>query len=318
MSIVYFISSYKNWRQSERLVRRLLKSKQAQVVIHHDAARSTWCKEGSLSSSRVNTLFHTSAVEYGKVSEAELVLRSLDWIERNLDYEWVVYLSEQDYPLRPIAEIEEDLLTAEVDCFLEAGPVEWGKPFPAPSEGFTRYHYAFITFKDEGPVAEIWRRRREGLSWPRMENGQLVLPPLIARLTGGGYWWIGRYVGWPFTPEVRLYAGLCWGNLNRRAVRQVLSFYNDRPDIWGHLAQTMSAVEAFLQTAICNNPDMKINTDNRRLIRWKKPTDGRPSLWRRCDFELLAQSGKDFGRKFAFGEDDDGILDLIDANCLER
>lgn len=311
MSIVYFISSYRDWRQSERLVRHLLKSEQAQVVIHHDVARSVWCNEGALRSSRVHTLFHTPGVEFGKISEAEFLLRSLDWIERNLDYEWVVNLSEQDYLLRPISVIEEDLLAAEADCFLEAGPVEWGKPFPAPGEGLTRYHYAFIIFRDKGPAAEMWRQRRESLSRPHVVDGQLIMPSLIARLTEG-HWWIGRHVGWPFAPEVGLYAGLCWGNLNRRAVRQVLSFYNDRPDVWGHLAQTMSPCEAFLQTAVCNDPDLRIKPDNRRLIKWEHPTDGRPGIWKRSDFQLLTQSGKDFGRKFVFGKEDDGILDLLD------
>ena len=145
-----------------------------------------------------------------------------------------------------------------------------------------------------------------------MANGQLVMPSLIARMTEGNCW-VGRHVGWPFAPEVRLYAGLCWGNLNRRAVRQVLSFYDAHPDVWGHLEQTMSPCEAFLQTALCNNPDLRINLDNRRLIRWERPTDGRPGIWKRVDLELLVQSGKDFGRKFPFGKEDDGILNLLDS-----
>ena len=312
MSIVYFISSYKNWQQSEHLVRHLLKSEQAQVVIHHDVARSRWCHEGSLADGRVHTLFLTSGIEYGKISEAELILYSLDWIEHNLDYQWVIYLSEQDYPLRPLSAIENDLLASDVDCFLDAGPVKWGSPFPAMGEGFTRYHYAFINFADNGRAAEIWRQRKKHLTRPHVEAGELIMPPLIARISEG-FWWIGRHVGWPFDPEIRLYGGLCWGNLNRRAVQQVLSFYKDRPDIWEHFTQTMSACEAFLQTAICNNPDLRINPDNRRLIHWKNPIDPRPSIWKQNDFELLTQSGKDFGRKFAFGEEDDGIMDMLDG-----
>jgi hypothetical protein len=311
MSIVYFISSYRDWRQSERLVGHLLESEQTQVVIHHDVARSTWHNNGSLLNNRVHTLFHSPGVEYGKISGANLILRSLDWIERNLDYKWVVYLSEQDYPLRPISIIEDELLAAEVDCFLEAGPVEWGKPFPAPGEGFTRYHYAFIVFEDKGPAAQIWEQRRGSLSRPRNEDGQLIMPSLIARRTEG-HWWVGRHVGWPFDPEIKLYGGLCWGNLNRRAVRHVLAFYNDRPDVWSHLEQTMSACEAFLQTAVCNASDLRINPDNRRLIRWEHPTDGRAGTWKQADFELLTQSGKDFGRKFSFGDEGDNLLDQLD------
>jgi hypothetical protein len=93
LSVIYFISSYIDWHYTERLARKLLTSEKSQVVIHHDTARSKWCNEGSLSSDRVHTLFHTTEVKYGDVSEAELILRSLDWIERNLDYEWIVYLS---------------------------------------------------------------------------------------------------------------------------------------------------------------------------------------------------------------------------------
>lgn len=310
MSIVYFISSYKDWRQSERLAKQLLVAENSQVVIHHDVARSKWYSNGALLSERVHTLFHTPSVEYGRISEAELIVRSLDWIEKNLDYEWIVYLSEQDYPLRPISMIEKDLLASDVDCYFESGHVQWGSPFPSPAEGITRYHYAFLIFEDNnGPAANLWRHRRGELSRPHIEGEELITPSLIARVTEG-YWWIGRKVGWPFAPDVKLYAGLCWGNLNRRAVRRILDFYNNRPDIWQHFAQTMSPCEAVLQTAICNAPDLKINTDNRRLIRWEHPTDGRPGIWKRNDFDTLTKSGKDFGRKFILGDDE--ILDLLD------
>ena len=60
-----------------------------------------------------------------------------------------------------------------------------GKPFPAPGEGLTRYHYAFTIFGDEGPEAEMWKRRRGSLSRPRVEDDQLVMPSVIARVTEG-------------------------------------------------------------------------------------------------------------------------------------
>jgi len=254
-------------------------------------------------------------LEWGTASSAELLLRSLEWIETNLEYEWVVYLSEQDYPLRPISEIERDLSESEVDCFLEGGPVEWGSPFPSEAEGLTRYHYSFSVFKDEGSEAEIWQQRKSQLSRPRLEEGRVIMPPLIARATEG-HWWIGRYIGWPYTCDTRLYAGLLWGNLRRCAVKRVLLFYQNYPHIWHHLSQTMHASEAIWHTAIYNNPRLRVSADNRRLILWEKKTDPRPGIWSRKDFDLLARSGKDFARKFAIGKEEDGILDLIDTHLL--
>ncbi len=60
-----------------------------------------------------------SRVAWGEVSQLAMVLRCLRWLLEFTDFDWVVLLSGQDYPIRPVAEIERSLAAADVDALIE-------------------------------------------------------------------------------------------------------------------------------------------------------------------------------------------------------
>ena len=79
------------------------------VLISHDerqARRSTW---PALRALRERARAAASRGGYGDFSHLDRYFAAVDWLDANgIDYDWLENLTGQDYPLRPIAEIEDD------------------------------------------------------------------------------------------------------------------------------------------------------------------------------------------------------------------
>lgn len=309
--IVYFISSYLGREMLERLVRRILVESASTVVVRNDFSASSLAGSWLLEDPNVIMLRDDVTVEWGGAGEAELILQSLRWIETHLEYTWVVYLSEQDYPLISLRQIESNLLASSADCYLDGGPVAWGVPFPVAAEGFLRYHYRY-TLDDAVEPGEVTARARSS-DWPELNGGRLRLPPKIHRQSQGRLY-VGELRGWPFTAV--LAAGVCWSDLNRHAVRTVLDFYQKHPEVKEHLYDGHAPCEAILQTALYTSGDVEIAPHNQRLVKWGRPGDSRPGLWKRDELDMLIRSGRHFARKFGSDADARDLIDALDARVL--
>ena len=116
--VVYFLQTHTQPAQVARLVRLIAEgSPDAVVLISHDAAgrRSTW--PGSKRSGTSTCC--SSQGGYGDFSHLDRYLAAVDWLDENgIEYDWLENLTGQDYPLRPIAEIEETLAATASDGFL--------------------------------------------------------------------------------------------------------------------------------------------------------------------------------------------------------
>lgn len=310
--IVYFISSYVGRQMLERLIRRISVETGSTIVVRHDFSASSLAGSWIFEEPNVIVLRDDVTVEWGGAGEAELILQSLHWIETHLEYTWVVYLSEQDYPIRSLRKIERDLLASSADCYLDGGPVSWGEPFPAAAEGFLRYHYRY-TLDDVVEPGEAASRSRSS-DWPELNSGRLTLPPKIHRQSQGRLY-VGELRGWPFTAV--LAAGVCWSDLNRHAVRSVLDFYQEHPEIKEHLYEGLAPCEAILQTALYTGGDVEIAPHNQRLVKWGRPGDSRPGLWGIDEFDMLIRSGRHFARKFGSDADARDLIDALDARVLK-
>src|SRR3954470_15359747 len=110
--VAYLVLSYTQPELVRRLVARL---RGGVVAVHHDDRR---CALGEVGALRLPA----GPVEWGHGSQLAAILRSLRAL-REHEWDWVVLLSGQDYPVRPVAEIEASLLAADVDAFLRFRPV---------------------------------------------------------------------------------------------------------------------------------------------------------------------------------------------------
>ena len=98
--VAYLILSYTAPPLIERLVATLRTgSPDAVIAVHHDDRR---CTLGEVDALRIEPW----PIEWGHGSQLAAVLRALRWVRERAEFDWLVLLSGQDYPIRPVADIE--------------------------------------------------------------------------------------------------------------------------------------------------------------------------------------------------------------------
>jgi hypothetical protein len=122
-NVVYFLQTHHKPAQIARLVQVITAgSPDAIVLISHDAAGAALDVAGLQTLGNVHVMLHQGG--YGDFSHLDRYLAAVDWLDAHgIDYEWLENLTGQDYPLRPIAEIEDALDATDSDGFLLYSPV---------------------------------------------------------------------------------------------------------------------------------------------------------------------------------------------------
>jgi hypothetical protein len=273
--VAYLILSYTHPALVERLVGTLRAgSPGAVIAVHHDDRR---CALGEVDALRIEP---PSRIEWGHGSQLAAVLRCLRWVRERADFDWLVLLSGQDYPVRPIPQIEAELTAAPVDAFIRHAPV-------AP-----------VRLR-RGGVDEF--ARRYGYRWRPVSSTRLArLDPLVQvrRLPSG------TYAGFPARLPLPVFHGSDWFTLSRRAVETVLAA---PPAVVDHFLHTIIPTEAFVHTVLANSP-LRLANDHRRYAVFEPPSAPSPRVFGVADVDEVLASGADFARKF----DDLAVLDEID------
>jgi hypothetical protein len=297
--VAYLITSYTLPRQTLRLASVLRKAgPDATIVVHHDSRRCT-VDRVRLEALGVELVEPSSAVKWGEFSQLEMVLRCLRWLLMSSDFAWLVLLSGQDYPVRPVAEIEQWLRDADVDAFIETARCD-PPAFRAEIDEFaSRYHYRWrpLPATIATPVARIAAR-----------GGPLIRSRVMTNRP-----WIGvRALRSPFGPQLICHRGLDWFTLSRGAVEAVNSFVDTRPEVLDFYRRTLIPTESFVHTVLANDVRMRLSSDHRRWVAFDDEHRSRPRVMRMGDLESMLASGAHFARKFDETVDR-AVLDEIDG-----
>lgn len=295
--VAYLITSYVLPDQVLRLARTLRAgSADAPIAVHHDDRRCRIDPTG-LDALGVLRIEPSSPVAWGEASQLTMVLRCLRRLLRSADFDWVVLLSGQDYPIRPVAEIERSLAEAQVDAFIETLPVE------APSlrsrtvdEFARRYHYRWRRLPATPlPIARAAARARPLVQVRSMPSGTWVGAPALSS---------------PFGADLVCHRGADWFTISRRAVEAVDRFAHARADVLRHYGRTLIPTESFVHTVLANDRSLRLSGDTRRFTRWESGAP-RPRILTSEDLPDLLDSGFDFARKFDPAVDP-AVLDALD------
>jgi hypothetical protein len=290
--IVYFIASYGHCNLVRRLVRTLHDGDpRGRVLVQHDPGAGSLDPEDFAEMPRAE-LLSTRRLVWGGMSQVEMLLHAIRYALQHYDPAWMIYLSGQDHPLRPLPQIRAELLDSDCDGYVDAAPIErlhW-------QLGRGRYLYRYPP--NLRLPTPLWVRR--------------VLWRYVAWLTRGrrlprlNLWIQGRYVRLGFLPSdspfkdgMRCYQGSNWWTLSNRALRRVLDFVERRPDFEEHYRHTpFTPNESFFLTIVLNDETLKIRgDDNLRYISWSVPDSGHPDVLTTRDLPELLASGKHFARK---------------------
>jgi hypothetical protein len=297
--VAYLILSHTLPRQVLRLASLLRgASPDAAILSHHDD-RSSSLDRGQLGALDVQRIEPPGAIGWGEYSLLAGELRCLRWALEHAEFDWLVLISGQDYPIRPVADIERSLALADVDAFVEANEC----PRPAlgalTGEFAGRYYFHWRPLPAYVPIAPLRAAARQGRF-------------VRVRVNPRGRWLGVRALRAPFGAALRCYFGAEWFNVSRSAVEAVLRFADSRPEVLAHYRRTWNPSESFIQTVLANDPRLRISGDIRRYTVWDGPQATSPSILTLDHLEGLLRSGCDFARKFDETVDS-AVLDEIDS-----
>lgn len=332
---VYLVMSHDYPEQVVRLLRTLRQgSPHAHIVLHHDQSGSPL--EASRLPERVHQVPFSMNIEWGTFSLVEMQLRCFEWIDRHLDFDWLVLLSGQCYPIKPLADFERFIASEAADAYIGTTPdfdsfTRGIDPMDVPPShrlvrptidrhpvpgtimytATFRYFYRYVRLPGTGLFESLPHRLRRFLRrayWrvlPRVQSLLFVHPRGKARGTFLGV----RRWSTPFSDRFRCYKASAWFTVSRQTVRSVLSFVRDNPRYVGYYRRTMIPDESFFQTIILNDPALNVFDDNLLHFRWTNPSLGSPDVLTVRDFDELRTSRKFMARKFD---------ETIDREVLDR
>jgi Core-2/I-Branching enzyme len=232
--IAYVVSAYKHPRQLGRLLRRL-STPNATFAVHVDrkTSKSIFLEMQREAEAVPDVHFLERHVSHWRgFGHVRATLKGIaDALERHPDFDYVVLLTGQDYPLRPPRHLEDVLGRAQGRSFLTWRALPWSGW--QPRGGMHRI--------------EDWH-----LVTYRKVHGSLPLrrhiPGGLAPYGGGAYWCLAR-----------------------RAVEYTHDFVQRKPEYVRFFRHVLVPDELFFQTILLNSPlrDTIVN-DHLRFIDWSE------------------------------------------------
>lgn len=284
--IGFVLLTHANPPQIKRLVSRLNTMFDAPpIVIHHDFGKCPLPEEFLPSNvSFVRPHFQTGWAAFSVVLAN---LRGLELLFARPDApEWAVVLSGTHYPTKPAARIVQELIEGGFDAHIDARPI--GREYQQTNWHRMYYqrhcvkHFTFASFDKR------LRPKTRTLSLPRRLGDRLL----------------------PFHAGLRPFGGSQWFSISRRAAEYMAAFQAtpNAAALARHYRNIPFSEEAYFQTALCNNSELKLNLNNWLYLDWSEEKF-HPKTLTLADLPALQSSSTHFARKF----DPDQSAALLDA-----
>lgn len=309
---VYFIASHTNPAQVARLAHACLSSgnPRSRVLIHHNADVSHLDPASVLPLGNVDLLPPYPGMNRESFASCAMLRGAIEWALSHRDFTWFVNLSGQDYPIKPLAQMERELAATPYDGFVLAKPVEqcqW-------HTGIGRYYYRYF----DAPRLPGWGRIRRYLktrATAQVAAGNRYPRFVIPSIRHGSHKIGVRPLRALFNTTFQCYFGSVWWMLNRRALESMMRTLRRRPDILRHYQRTLWApTESLFATLVMNDPSLNICTlTDKRFISWSNPETGRPDLLTMDDWDRLMASDAYFARKISEASAPE-LLDRLDQH----
>lgn len=306
ISVAYLILSHYQPDRVEALGHRILQlSERSAVFVHHDAS-STELPWKGVPPDSVHFVSPRINVAWGRWSQVEAMLTSLEFANAAGDFDWFVFLSGQDWPSRNLTNWEQELASSPFNAFIEGRRVE-------PSEGtvdldssYLRYNYRWLILSRPNNV--IIRRTTSfaayALAWATRWLKNTVA---VVNFYDHG-WAFGTRRQNALPASWSYYKGGAFITLDRKAVNALLH-HQLRKQLSGHFSRTLLPDEAFIHTILYNCPEINAANFSTTFAPWEKRRDN--LILRADDLDDIRASAKPFARKVVPAEEAE-ILRLLD------
>jgi hypothetical protein len=306
MKVCYLLQTHKNPDQIYRLIRIIKKSSSdSQVIVSHDF---TNCNLD------VAALQDLSGVQLipgkggrGDFSIVQGYLDAVDWLlSRNIEFDWLINLTGQDYPTQPLSQIEKFLAETHYDGFLEYFEVFSKQSHWSNREGYSRYFYRY---------KKLWIELNE---WQK----KLLTPLKIINYIQPffriniSYGLLGVRASAPFNDKFICYGGSYFCTLSIKCIQYIYEFSQSNPELVDYYRGVCVSDESFIQTVLINSRLFNLCNDCKRYFDFSGTRNGRPRLLTTNDYSSLVESHIHFARKFDV-EQDSKILDSLDTRILQ-
>ena len=305
--------------QLMRLVATLrLELPEAPIVVHNDEFRTYIAPSVLDPIGNVHLLTSDEPIWWADFGLVAAFWRSMAWMIEHIEFDWLILLSAQDYPIKPLAELGDYLDATGADVLLRARPISQLRKGGFRRNKRRRYLYQYRPAATDRKVDELsshlrpWIRRHMGLFADILNNAQPYLQ--ISKLSDQMPWRVGfRARSTPFTQNEPCWFGSVWISLSRRAAEFVVTSARERPDYVEYYRRTVHPDESATATLVYNAPELRIEPHDIHHVRWTHSQKGHPDVFVAADLpELLAAPEHEFfARKFDVAVDAE-ILDELD------
>jgi hypothetical protein len=304
MKLAYIILAHQYPEQLIRLISRL-NTKTASFFVHIDQTSDpeTYAQMVKELSTFSNVYWLKRHDTYwGSFRAVKATYEGIqELFNKDIDFDYVVFLTGQDYPIKSVSYIEEYLTKNLGKEFIEY--------YPLPNENWKDPHFTINVDRVENWFINGKLVKHNFIALP--ENASLKLRlflsgcSLLIRLNI-----LKRKRQLP--KGFQAFGGSAYWCLSRNCAAYINNFIQQNPTFINFFRFAGLTDEVFFQTIILNSPfrEQVINDDLRYIV-WPGP-----ATLAKNDLESLLNASELFGRKFDSTIDAE-ILDLIDQKILE-
>lgn len=293
MKKAYLIMAHKNPNQLNRLVDRL-DDGSSHFFIHIDI-KAKLESFGNLKKweDKISYLDRVHA-RWGRYG---IVLPLLAGLEAAMihetEFDRMIVLSGQDYPIKSNASINRTLANATHQVFINYTLLPDFKQWPGKDRGGL-YRLDKYYFGDK------WHERFRSKTLNFLANYNSLF-------------------GRKMPLDMKGFAGSAWMILDKYVTKYILEFHTQNPEYFKFHKDTFVADEVYIQMIIGNTDDIEVKARlknaNHHFMIWENPQSAHPKVFETSDLEAIKNAPQLFARKFDENLDAQ-IMDLIDQHIL--
>ncbi len=319
MRVAFLILNHREPTQLLRLMETLRRElPESPIVVHNDKFRAHVSASSFEHIGNSYLLTSETPIVWGDFSLVDVYWRSMAWMIKNIRFDWLVLLSGQDYPIKPLSTLGASLAATGADVLLRATPINELSKKRERINRRRRYMYQYRLArsgqaKQPSSLFAVLRavlRRHTGMFVDVINNVQPCVQ--VYKFSAHVPWRIGwRARSTPFTREAPCWFGSVWITLSYRAAKFVENYTQDRPDYVSYFRHTVHPDESATATIVCNARHLGHERRNIHYVRWSNPRTGHPDVLTEIDLPQLLSAPEYFARKFDIATDA-AILDKLD------